>query len=30
MKIYIQVRGSYETLLKLNIWAEQNDIERIG
>ena len=30
MKIYIQARGSYETLLNLSTWAEQNDIERIG
>ena len=30
MKIYIQARGSYETLLSLSTWAEQNDIERIG
>ena len=30
MKIYIQARGSYETLLNLSNWAEQNEIERIG
>ena len=30
MKIYIQARGSYETLLNLSTWAEQNEIERIG
>ena len=30
MKIYIQARGSYETLLNLSIWGEQNEIERIG
>ena len=30
MKIYIQARGSYETLLLLSTWAEQNKIERIG
>ena len=26
MKIYIQARGSYETLLNLSTWAEQNEI----
>jgi len=30
MKIYIQARGSYETLRNLSTWAEQNEIERIG
>ena len=25
MKIYIQARGSYETLLNLSNWAEQNE-----
>ena len=30
MKIYIQARGSYETLLNLSTWADLNDIERIG
>ena len=30
MKIYIQARGSYDTLLKLSTWAENNKIERIG
>ena len=30
MKIYIQARGSYETLLNLSTWAENNQIERIG
>ncbi len=30
MKIYIQARGSYETLLNLSTWAEQNEINRIG
>ena len=30
MKIYIQARGSYDTLLNLSTWAEQNHIERIG
>ena len=30
MKIYIQARGSYETLFNLSTWAEQNKIERIG
>jgi len=30
MKIYIQARGSYETLLSLSTWAEENKIERIG
>ena len=30
MKIYLQARGSYDTLLSLSLWAEQNDIERIG
>ena len=30
MKIYIQARGSYDTLLSLSTWAEQNDIQRIG
>ncbi len=30
MKIYIQARGSYDTLLNLSTWAEQNQIERIG
>ena len=30
MKIYIQARGSYDTLLNLSTWAENNKIERIG
>jgi len=30
MKIYIQARGSYDTLLNLSTWAEQNQFERIG
>ena len=30
MKIYIQARGSYDTLLNLSTWAENNQIERIG
>ena len=30
MKIYLQARGSYETLLDLSTWCESNDIERIG
>ena len=30
MKIYLQARGSYDNLLLLSLWAEQNDIERIG
>jgi len=30
MKIYIQARGSYDTLLNLSTWAENNRIERIG
>ena len=30
MKIYLQARGSYDTLLSLSTWAEQNDIQRIG
>ena len=30
MKIFLQARGSYETLLSLSKWSELNDIERIG
>ena len=30
MKIYLQARGSYDTLLSLATWAEKNKIERIG
>tara|TARA_B100001939_G_scaffold174692_1_gene150377 strand:+ start:1463 stop:2407 length:945 start_codon:yes stop_codon:yes gene_type:complete len=30
LKIYLQARGSYDTLLSLSTWAEQNDIQRIG
>ena len=30
MKIYLQARGSYETLLDLSIWCESNNIKRIG
>ena len=30
MKIYLQARGSYDNLLSISLWAEQNDIERIG
>ena len=30
MKIYLQARGSYDTLLSLSKWAEKNMIERIG
>ena len=30
MKIYLQARGSYDTLLSLSKWAEKNKIERIG
>ena len=30
MKIYLQARGSYDTLLSLSTWAEKNKIERIG
>jgi hypothetical protein len=30
MKIFLQARGSYDTLLNLSKWSEQNDIERIG
>ena len=30
MKIYIQARGSYDTLLSLSTWAEDNNIDRIG
>ena len=30
MKVFLQARGSYETLLTLSKWSEQNDIERIG
>ena len=30
MKIFLQARGSYDTLLSLSTWAEQNDIQRIG
>ena len=30
MKIYLQARGSYDTLLSISLWAEQNDIKRIG
>ena len=29
MKIYIQARGSYKTLLNLSTWAEQNEINNI-
>ena len=30
MKIYLQARGSYQTLLDLSTWCESNNIERIG
>src|SRR5210317_1715662 len=30
MKLFLQARGSYETLLSLSKWSELNDIERIG
>ncbi len=30
MKIFLQARGSYDTLLDLSRWSEQNNIERIG
>ena len=30
MKIYLQARGNYKTLLNLSKWAEANKIERIG
>ena len=30
MKVFLQARGSYETLLTLSKWSEQNNIERIG
>ena len=30
MEIYLQARGSYETLLDLSIWCESNNIKRIG
>ena len=30
MKIYLQARGSYQTLLDLSKWSEENQIERIG
>tara|TARA_X000001036_G_C20583406_1_gene767705 strand:- start:65 stop:1009 length:945 start_codon:yes stop_codon:yes gene_type:complete len=30
MKVFLQARGSYETLLTLSKWSELNDIERIG
>ncbi len=30
MKIFLQARGSYDTLLNLSKWSEQNEIERIG
>ena len=30
MKIYLQARGSYESLLDLSIWCENNNIDRIG
>lgn len=30
MKVYLQARGSYETLLNISTWAEKNNIERIG
>ena len=30
MKIYLQARGSYDALLSISLWAEQNDIKRIG
>ena len=30
MKIYLQARGSYQTLLDLSTWCETNNIERIG
>jgi len=30
MKVFLQARGSYETLLALSKWSEQNNIERIG
>lgn len=30
MKLFLQARGSYETLLSLSKWSELNEIERIG
>ena len=30
MKIFLQARGSYDTLLNLSKWSELNEIERIG
>lgn len=30
MNIYLQARGSYDTLLDLSKWCENNDIDRIG
>ena len=30
MKVYLQARGSYESLLDLSIWCENNNIDRIG
>ena len=30
MEIYLQARGSYQTLLDLSIWCESNNIKRIG
>ncbi len=30
MKIYLQARGNYKTLLNLSKWAEANKIDRIG
>jgi len=30
MKVFLQARGSYETLLTLSKWSERNNIERIG
>ena len=30
MNIYLQARGSYDTLLDLSKWCENNDIKRIG
>ena len=30
MKVFLQARGSYDTLLTLSKWSEQNNIERIG
>ncbi|MDA2969560.1 MAG: hypothetical protein O3C71_00815, partial [Actinomycetota bacterium] len=30
MNIYLQARGSYQALLDLSKWCENNDIERIG